>query len=146
MHPEIYRELILQHGREMRGRAHQARLARMAHQARRATRRGLNDREEFVVSAVPDYVDGSFRATPAEDQSADRVATTGRAAWGSHDRRRRLRPFRNVGPASELFISPKTASVHVSNILGKLGAATRGEAAAKAHTLRLFDSAASAGQ
>jgi len=38
-----------------------------------------------------------------------------------------------------LFISPKTASVHVSNILGKLGAATRTEAAAKAHALRLFD-------
>jgi DNA-binding CsgD family transcriptional regulator/tetratricopeptide (TPR) repeat protein len=43
--------------------------------------------------------------------------------------------------AAELFISPKTASVHVSNILGKLGAATRGEAAAKAHALRLFESA-----
>jgi len=41
--------------------------------------------------------------------------------------------------ANELFISPKTASVHVSNILGKLGAASRGEAAAKAHTLRLLD-------
>jgi DNA-binding CsgD family transcriptional regulator len=40
--------------------------------------------------------------------------------------------------AAELFISPKTASVHVSNILGKLGAASRGEAAAKAHALRLF--------
>ncbi len=45
--------------------------------------------------------------------------------------------------AAELFISPKTASVHVSNILAKLGAASRGEAAAKAHTLRLFDSAGS---
>ena len=41
--------------------------------------------------------------------------------------------------ANELFISPKTASVHVSNILGKLGAASRGEAAAKAHALRLAD-------
>jgi DNA-binding NarL/FixJ family response regulator len=40
----------------------------------------------------------------------------------------------------ELFISVKTASVHVSSILGKLGAATRGEAAATAHQLRLFDS------
>jgi DNA-binding CsgD family transcriptional regulator len=43
--------------------------------------------------------------------------------------------------AAELFISPKTASVHVSNILGKLGAASRGEAAAKAHALRLFEPA-----
>jgi len=48
--------------------------------------------------------------------------------------------------AVELFIAPKTASVHVSNILGKLGAASRGEAAAKAHTLRLFDSVAPSGQ
>ena len=42
--------------------------------------------------------------------------------------------------ASELFISTKTASVHVSNILGKLRVASRGEAAATAHRLRLFDS------
>jgi DNA-binding CsgD family transcriptional regulator len=41
--------------------------------------------------------------------------------------------------AAELFISPKTASVHVSNILGKLGVATRGEAAARAHVLHLVD-------
>jgi DNA-binding CsgD family transcriptional regulator/tetratricopeptide (TPR) repeat protein len=45
----------------------------------------------------------------------------------------------NRAIANELFISPKTASVHVSNILGKLGAASRGEAAAKAHALRLVD-------
>jgi DNA-binding NarL/FixJ family response regulator len=42
--------------------------------------------------------------------------------------------------AGELFISAKTASVHVSNILAKLGVTTRGEAAATAHRLRLFDS------
>ena len=35
--------------------------------------------------------------------------------------------------AGELFISPKTVSVHVSNILGKLKAASRTEAAAIAH-------------
>ncbi len=35
--------------------------------------------------------------------------------------------------AQELYISPKTASVHVSNILAKLGVTGRGEAAALAH-------------
>ncbi|NSL42826.1 response regulator transcription factor, partial [Streptomyces sp. 8P21H-1] len=40
--------------------------------------------------------------------------------------------------AGELFISPKTASVHVSNILAKLGVSGRGEAAALAHRMRLF--------
>jgi ATP/maltotriose-dependent transcriptional regulator MalT len=40
--------------------------------------------------------------------------------------------------AAVLVISPKTASVHVSNILGKLGAATRTEAAVKAHELGLI--------
>ncbi|MFI6641070.1 AAA family ATPase [Streptomyces sp. NPDC050504] len=43
--------------------------------------------------------------------------------------------------AQALFISPKTASVHVSNILAKLGVSGRGEAAALAHRLRLYDSA-----
>lgn len=39
--------------------------------------------------------------------------------------------------AAELFISPKTASVHVSNIIGKLNVTSRGEAAALAHRLDL---------
>ncbi|WP_275414437.1 ATP-binding protein [Planotetraspora kaengkrachanensis] len=40
--------------------------------------------------------------------------------------------------AAELFISAKTASVHVSNILPKLGVSRRGEAAAAAHRLSLL--------
>ena len=41
--------------------------------------------------------------------------------------------------AARLFISAKTASVHVSNIMAKIGVASRGEAAAAAHRLHLFD-------
>ncbi|MFL6127925.1 MAG: LuxR C-terminal-related transcriptional regulator, partial [Mycobacteriales bacterium] len=37
--------------------------------------------------------------------------------------------------AETLFISPKTATVHVSNILGKLGVRSRVEAATIAHRL-----------
>ncbi|MFB7596854.1 AAA family ATPase [Streptomyces sp. NPDC056160] len=43
--------------------------------------------------------------------------------------------------AGELFISPKTASVHVSNILAKLGVSGRVEAAAVAHRLEMFPGA-----
>ena len=39
--------------------------------------------------------------------------------------------------AQALFISDKTASVHVSNILAKLGVANRAEAAATVHRLGL---------
>jgi DNA-binding CsgD family transcriptional regulator/tetratricopeptide (TPR) repeat protein len=45
------------------------------------------------------------------------------------------RTNRQIGQA--LFITPKTAGVHVSRILAKLGAAGRGEAAAIAHRLGL---------
>jgi len=41
--------------------------------------------------------------------------------------------------AAELFISPKTASVHVSRILDKLGATSRVQAVAAAHRLHLLD-------
>jgi DNA-binding NarL/FixJ family response regulator len=41
--------------------------------------------------------------------------------------------------ASEPSISPKIASVHVSNILAKLGVSTRTEAAATVHRLYVLD-------
>jgi DNA-binding NarL/FixJ family response regulator len=49
------------------------------------------------------------------------------------------RTNRQVGEV--LFISEKTASVHVSRLLAKLGASTRGEAAAVARRMGLLDEA-----
>ena len=46
--------------------------------------------------------------------------------------------------AKQLFISPKTASVHVSRILAKLGVSSRVEAAAVVHRLGLLPGAAAA--
>jgi DNA-binding NarL/FixJ family response regulator len=45
------------------------------------------------------------------------------------------RTNRQIG--GQLYITEKTASVHVSRILAKLGVASRGEAAAIAHRLGL---------
>ena len=75
MHPEILRELNAQRGRELRERAHRARLVRTAIRSRRHGR-DLPD-DDFVVPAIPDYVDGSFRTQPVHE--ADQ-ATAGRHA------------------------------------------------------------------
>jgi hypothetical protein len=69
MHPEILRELTSQRGREMRARAHQIALARMLRAMRRSART-RDEADDFVVPAIPDYVDGSFRAAPADDHAA----------------------------------------------------------------------------
>ena len=48
------------------------------------------------------------------------------------------RGYTNRRIASSLFITEKTASVHVSNILAKLGVTNRVEAAAAALALQLL--------
>jgi hypothetical protein len=70
MHPEILRELSAQHGNDMRARAHQAGLARLAIRARRRRRAQLNKVDGFTLPAIPDYVDGSFRTESAGDKAA----------------------------------------------------------------------------
>jgi DNA-binding CsgD family transcriptional regulator/tetratricopeptide (TPR) repeat protein len=72
---------------------------------------------------------------PTDDDPARALGLTGR----ERDVLRLVSAGRtNRQIAEALFISPKTASVHVSNILAKLGVSGRGEAAAVAHRLGLF--------
>jgi DNA-binding CsgD family transcriptional regulator/tetratricopeptide (TPR) repeat protein len=91
--------------------------------ARRA-RIELADREPSragdAASGAP-AAPGDFGLTPRETE------VLGRLALGETNRQ----------IADELYISIKTAGLHVSHILGKLGAANRGEAAAIAHRLHL---------
>ena len=68
MHPDFLREVNNQRGREMRERAHRARLVRMFRSSRHG--RDLPPDEEIVIPAIPDYVDGSFQTEPAVDQVA----------------------------------------------------------------------------
>ncbi|MFI6350019.1 AAA family ATPase [Streptomyces sp. NPDC050560] len=75
---------------------------------------------------------------PAADTPADPVAALGLTSRERDVLRLVAAGRSNRQIAGELFISPKTASVHVSNILAKLGVSGRGEAAALAHQRGLF--------
>ena len=70
MHPEILRELSAQRGREMRARARQAKLSRLAILAGRRRRNQADVVDDLIIPAIPDYVDGSFRTEPAASQAA----------------------------------------------------------------------------
>jgi hypothetical protein len=80
MHPEILRQIVAQHDRDLREQAHRAVTARAAGRALRALRRGarLAEADGFAVPAIPDYVDGSFRT--AGDEAASRVPAGRHAA------------------------------------------------------------------
>jgi hypothetical protein len=60
MHPEILRELSVQHGRDLRVQAAAARTTRTLRRGHR-----LGEADEFFVD-IPDYVDGTFQ-TGGED-------------------------------------------------------------------------------
>jgi DNA-binding CsgD family transcriptional regulator len=82
--------------------------------------------------------------SPVDDAGADEVAR-----YGLTHREREVLAMLAAGRsnpeiAKALFISPKTASVHVSNILAKLGVGGRVEAATLAHRLGLADEPANA--
>ena len=70
MHPEMLRELTDQRGREMRARARQGALARLAIRAARRGRSRPDEADRFALPAIPDYVDGSFRTEPAGEALA----------------------------------------------------------------------------
>jgi hypothetical protein len=70
MHPEFARELTDQRGREMRARARQSQLARIAIRVGRRRRHQPDETDGFVLPAIPDYVDGSFRTEPAAEAAA----------------------------------------------------------------------------
>jgi ATP/maltotriose-dependent transcriptional regulator MalT len=123
------------------------RLRRAAELAHRLGARPLSDdiallarRARISLDTTGDHADAqeaSRRAGHAQISETERLGLTARefevlrlVAAGRSNRE----------IASELFISAKTASVHVSNILGKLSVTSRGEAAAAAHRLRLLDS------
>jgi DNA-binding NarL/FixJ family response regulator len=88
--------------------------------AARPLRRALDDLARRArIGTAPDLPDAAvLAALTSREREVLRLIAAGRS---------------NREIASVLFIAPKTASVHVSNILGKLGAASRTEAAAIAY-------------
>lgn len=76
MHPEILRELTAQRGRDLRQQAHSAQVVRSLRMLRRSHQ--VDAADEFVVPAIPDYVDGSFRTD--RDETASRVPAARNAA------------------------------------------------------------------
>ncbi|MDT9697362.1 AAA family ATPase [Streptomyces sp. P17] len=112
-------------------RASAAELLRLAHAV--ACHLGARPLAEEVTSLAQR---ARLPLTPeAPRPAADTLGLTSR----EHDVLRLVSAGRtNRQIAEELFISPKTASVHVSNILAKLGVAGRGEAAAVAHRMGMF--------
>ena len=90
----------------------------------------------LAARARLDLEPGEREESPVEPDEATRLGLTARerevlglVALGRTNRQ----------IADELFISENTAGVHVSNILGKLGVAGRGEAAAVAYRLGLVE-------
>ncbi|MCE7083239.1 LuxR C-terminal-related transcriptional regulator [Streptomyces sp. ST2-7A] len=94
------------------------------------------------AESTPTRIDGD--AGGSGDAGAAATPADRAAAFGLTARERDVLALVAVGRtnrqiAGELFIAPKTASVHVSNILAKLEVGGRGEAAALAHRLRLVE-------
>jgi DNA-binding CsgD family transcriptional regulator/tetratricopeptide (TPR) repeat protein/energy-coupling factor transporter ATP-binding protein EcfA2 len=83
---------------------------------------------------LPDPVEPKAKSPPAVTEAADELGLTERE---SEVIRLVAAGWSNQQIADALFITRKTASVHVSNILGKFGVSNRVEAAAIAHRIGL---------
>lgn len=95
---------------------------------------------ELEIETLARYarIDLGLASAAEVGETGEELAATG--GFGFTEREREVLRlvaggWSNQQIADALFISPKTASVHVSNILGKLGVASRGEAAAIAHRI-----------
>lgn len=129
-------ESLLTDGGEADERDRATELLRLAHAAaRHLGARPLADAATALAQRARLPLTPAAERAPAPADAAEALGLTSRerdvlrlVAAGHTNRR----------IAEELFISPKTASVHVSNILAKLGVSGRGEAAAVAHRLGLF--------
>jgi DNA-binding CsgD family transcriptional regulator len=122
-----------------------ARLRRAAQLAADLGARPLSERIAALADRAGIALDDGREATAGDSGTAHSgTAHPGTSAAALTDREYEVLRLVAAGRtnreiATTLFISPKTASVHVSNIIGKLGVASRTQAAARAHALRLFD-------
>ncbi|MFD3615916.1 AAA family ATPase [Streptomyces sp. NPDC058676] len=131
-------EALLLSGEDGDNRDRATELLRLAHAvASHLGARPLADSVTLLAQRARLPLNRPSGQAPAPADPADTLGLTGR----ERDVLRLVSAGRtNRQIAEALFISPKTASVHVSNILAKLGVSGRGEAAAVAHRLGLFPS------
>ncbi|MFG2590232.1 AAA family ATPase [Streptomyces sp. NPDC048438] len=94
----------------------------------------LAGRARIALTGPDDVAEGEAGPAPA----VDAIESFGLTSREQEVHRLVAAGYTNRRIAEELYISPKTASVHVSNILAKLSVSSRGEAAALAHRFRLY--------
>lgn len=100
--------------------------------------RHLAEETELLAGRARIGLSTTPRLAPAPGPETDAVSSLGLTPREQDVLRRVAEGLSNRQIAEELYISPKTASVHVSNILAKLGVSGRTEAAAMSHRLHLF--------
>ena len=138
-HPRAY--ALLRHGEALAG-------AGDGRAARGEVREGLELAQQMGAAPLVELANEVMRRSRLTGVGDGGAARTGEASdfdqFGLTARElevlRLVAEGRSNGEiAEQLFISRKTASVHVSNILGKLGVTTRVQAAAVAHRLGLLE-------